>query len=189
MAILEHPPIPAAIDPGLVGTSAEPTPTTSARVTPIVWAVTRVSLGFVFLWAFLDKTFGLGFATPSAKAWISAGSPTTGFLKGVEGPFAGMFHSMAGAPVVDWLFMMALLGIGIGLISGVAMRVTAASATALLVFMWMASLPLQNNPVLDDHLVYALVIIGLAVSRAGDQYGFGRAWARLPLVARMPILR
>src|SRR5688572_13701049 len=25
----------------------------------------RIALGWVFLWAFLDKTFGLGFATPS----------------------------------------------------------------------------------------------------------------------------
>ncbi|HSO54660.1 MAG TPA: hypothetical protein VL330_18425, partial [Actinomycetes bacterium] len=29
-------------------------------------AVFRVALGFEFLWAFLDKTFGLGYATPSA---------------------------------------------------------------------------------------------------------------------------
>ena len=28
----------------------------------------RLALGWVFLWAFLDKAFGLGFATPSASA-------------------------------------------------------------------------------------------------------------------------
>jgi thiosulfate dehydrogenase [quinone] large subunit len=39
-------------------------------------AVFRVVLGFAFLWAFLDKTFGFGYATPSAKAWINGGSPT-----------------------------------------------------------------------------------------------------------------
>ena len=44
-------------------------------------AVLRVATGFVFLWAFLDKTFGLGYSTPSAKAWIHSGSPTLGFLK------------------------------------------------------------------------------------------------------------
>ena len=44
-------------------------------------ALTRILLGFVFLWAFLDKTFGLGYATEPAKAWINGGSPTTGFLK------------------------------------------------------------------------------------------------------------
>ena len=51
-------------------------------------AVVRVAIGFVFLWAFIDKTFGLGYATPSAKAWINGGSPTKGFLSGVEvGPW------------------------------------------------------------------------------------------------------
>ncbi|MBG6184932.1 hypothetical protein IWX65_002910 [Arthrobacter sp. CAN_A214] len=31
-------------------------------------AVLRVLLGSVFLWAFLDKTFGFGLATPADKA-------------------------------------------------------------------------------------------------------------------------
>jgi hypothetical protein len=37
-------------------------------------AVLRISTGFVFLWAFFDKTFGPGYATPSAKAWIHGGA-------------------------------------------------------------------------------------------------------------------
>jgi hypothetical protein len=44
-------------------------------------AVFRVVLGFEFLWAFLDKTFGLGYATPAERAWINGGSPTKGFLR------------------------------------------------------------------------------------------------------------
>ena len=43
-------------------------------------AATRLALGWVFLWAFLDKTFGLGHETPSDGAWINGGSPTEGFL-------------------------------------------------------------------------------------------------------------
>jgi hypothetical protein len=39
-------------------------------------AILRVLLGVEFLWAFLDKTFGLGYATPAARAWIHGGSPT-----------------------------------------------------------------------------------------------------------------
>ncbi len=38
-------------------------------------AVLRISMGFVFVWAFLDKTFGLGYGTPSARL-INGGSPT-----------------------------------------------------------------------------------------------------------------
>src|SRR5689334_12004100 len=40
----------------------------------------RLLTGFVFLWAFLDKTFGLGYATASGKGWLDGGSPTKGFL-------------------------------------------------------------------------------------------------------------
>src|SRR4051812_31281326 len=60
-------------------------------------AVLRISTGFVFLWAFLDKTFGLGYSTPSARAWIHGGSPTQGFLKSVDvGPFQSTYHAIAG---------------------------------------------------------------------------------------------
>ncbi len=78
------------------------------------FAVARLSIGFVFLWAFLDKLVGLDHATPAAKAWINGGSPTTGFLNGVKGPFGGVFGSITGTPA-DWLFMAGLLGIGIAL--------------------------------------------------------------------------
>ena len=40
-------------------------------------ALSRILLGFVFLWAFLDKTFGLGFATAAEKAWVAGGSPSS----------------------------------------------------------------------------------------------------------------
>ena len=41
-------------------------------------AVARIMLGFVFLWAFLDKTMGLGFATKYGESWVNGVSPTAG---------------------------------------------------------------------------------------------------------------
>jgi Family of unknown function (DUF6081) len=40
------------------------------------WVFLCIALGWVFPWAFLDKAFGLGFATERADAWINGGSPT-----------------------------------------------------------------------------------------------------------------
>jgi thiosulfate dehydrogenase (quinone) large subunit len=66
-------------------------------------AALRISLGLVFLWAFLDKTFGLGYATPAARSWVSGGSPTNGFLSHVEvGPFQSIFNSIAGTWWADF---------------------------------------------------------------------------------------
>ncbi|MCU1369784.1 MAG: DoxX family protein [Ilumatobacteraceae bacterium] len=165
---------------------AEPARIVAARY---VGALVRVSLGFTFLWAFLDKTFGWGKATPAAGAWLDGGSPTTGFLSGAAGPFASTFHSMAGSAWADWLFMAGLLGVGVALTLGIGMRIAAASGGLLLVFMWAASLPLDNNPFMDDHLIYAMVLVGLALVNAGDTAGLGRVWSRLPLVGRLPFLR
>jgi thiosulfate dehydrogenase [quinone] large subunit len=152
-------------------------------------AIARVSLGFTFLWAFFDKLFGLGYSTLSEKAWINGGSPTTGFLKGVQGPFADTFHSMAGSAWADWLFMAGLLGVGVALTLGIGMRVAAVSGGLLLVFMWAASLPIKTNPFLDDHLVYAVVLGALALMHAGDTAGLGKLWSKIPIVKRLPVLR
>jgi len=151
------------------------------------FAVARIALGFVFLWAFLDKLVGLDHATPSAKAWINGGSPSSGFLNGVKGPFADVFHSIAGTPA-DYLFMAGLFGIGIAVTLGVGMRVAAGAGALLLVFMWAAVLPITTNPFLDDHLVYAVFLVGLALMHAGDTVGLGKVWAKLPMVKRYPVL-
>jgi thiosulfate dehydrogenase [quinone] large subunit len=152
-------------------------------------AAIRLSIGFTFMWAFADKLFGLGKATPSAGAWLDGGSPTTGFLSGVEGPFAGIFNGMAGSAWADWLFMAGLLGVGAALLLGIGIRIAAVSGGLLLVFMWAASLPLDNNPFMDDHLVYALTLGLLALLPAGDTLGFGRPWSRLAIVEQHPFLR
>jgi len=50
-------------------------------------------MGWTMLWPFLDKLFGLGFATSSDKSWLSGTSPTFGFLKfGTKGPFMQFFQ-------------------------------------------------------------------------------------------------
>ncbi len=166
-----------------------------------VLAVTRISLGWVFLWAFLDKAFALGMETGrnaetgvvdrfGDAAWIHGGSPTEGFLKfGATGPFKGFYNDIAGAGWADWLFMLGLLGIGTALILGIGMRFAAVAGALLMVMMWSVVLRPENNPVMDDHLVYALVLVVLALTSAGRTLGLGRRWERLPVVQRYGFLK
>jgi thiosulfate dehydrogenase [quinone] large subunit len=153
-------------------------------------AATRLSLGWVFLWAFLDKTFGLGYATKAEDAWIDGGSPTTGFLKfAAAGPFKDFYNGIAGAAWADWLFMLGLLGIGVALLAGITMRIAATAGAVLLLMMWTAVLPPENNPFMDDHIVYALVLVLLAAIGAGKYLGLGQYWEKLPIVKRYPFLK
>jgi thiosulfate dehydrogenase [quinone] large subunit len=166
-------------------------------------AVLRIGFGVTFLWAFFDKLLALGFATGKnaetgtvdrfgPDAWINDGSPTLGFLKfGVseDNPFQGFFNGIAGDAWTNWLFMAGLAGIGFALIFGVGIRIAAISGLVMYLMMYAASLPLENNPVIDDHLAGAIVMVVLGVTLAGDTWGFGKAWAKTNIVRRLPILR
>jgi thiosulfate dehydrogenase (quinone) large subunit len=194
MSTLHHPPaIDVQIEEDVV------THATARRAL----ATLRIGFGVTFLWAFFDKLLALGFATGvnpetgavdrfGPDAWINGGSPTFGFLTfGVpeDNPFREFFNGIAGDTWVNWLFMLALLGIGLALTFGVGMRIAAASGALLYLTMWVASMPLENNPVIDDHLLGAITVVVLALTLSGDTWGLGKAWARTGLVRRYQALR
>ncbi len=193
-------------EPAAPGTGATTRPAVeqrgvrNSRVAALALSALRLSIGFTFLWAFIDKLFGLGYATPSAKAWIHGGSPTTGFLShATDGPLQGFFSSLSGHGAIDWLFMAALLGIGVALMLGVALRPAAASGAVLLVMMWFATWPPakmsggdptgSNNPFMDDHLIDAFALILIASLALSWATYLGRRWTALPLVQKHPWLR
>lgn len=123
----------------------------------------RLVMGFIFLWAFLDKTFGLGYATVSDKAWINGGSPTYGFLSmAAKGPFASIFNNLAGLAVVDWLFMLGLLCAGLTLLLNKYVKIGAFVGIAMFLLMYLALLFPTNTPFIDDHIVYILVLLLIA---------------------------
>jgi len=165
-----------------------------------VLAVARVVIGFTFLWAFVDKLFGFGFATPSSRAWINGGTPAQGFIKGIDGPFHDVFQIVAN-PVGDWLFMAGLLGIGVAMITGAGLRIAAAAGTLLMLFMFLAEWPAattvvdgkvvsgSTNPIVDSHWHEALLLIISAVTLAGDTWGIGKWWGNLGFVKRHRSLR
>ncbi|MBE7700251.1 DoxX family membrane protein [Oerskovia sp. Sa1BUA8] len=144
-------------------------------------ALLRIAVSIVFLWPVLDKTLGLGYATPSERAWLNGGSPTQGYLSSLEGPLAGTFGALAG-PATDWLFMLGMGATGLALLLGVGTRVAAVSGTLLMAMLWATTWPLaagSNNPIVEDHVVTALVVIVVALTRAGETFGLGGLAARV----------
>ena len=196
MSTLHRTPTPGATD-----VHVEDEIVTSAPARKALAAL-RIGFGLTFLWAFFDKLLALGFHTGYSEegvldrfgdaAWINGASPTEGFLSfGVnpDSPFAGFYNGLAGYAVVDWLFMLGLLGIGLTLTSGVAMRIGAISGFAMYLFMYGAVMLPENNPVFDDHLIGAIAMTVLFFTLAGDTWGLGKAWAKTQLVRKYGVLR
>jgi thiosulfate dehydrogenase [quinone] large subunit len=152
-------------------------------------ALLRISLGCIFTWAFKDKLFGLGFATSAENAWLNGVSPTQGYLlHATQGPFADIFKQLAGNPVVDGLFMLGLLGIGIALVLGIGLTIAAWAGTIQMGLIYLSHFPPINNPLFDEHLIYILVFWVLAYYSAGDYWGLGRWWKQQPLVQKYSFL-
>ena len=157
--------------------------------TTYIWALLRIGMGWIFLWAFLDKLFGPGFATEAGKGWIDGGSPTYGFLNfAATGPLEGYYNTIAGNAVVDWLFMLGLLAIGLPLVLGIGVRIAASIGVVMLLLMYSALILPENNPVLDDHIIYAVIMLGLAIANPGYSLGLGRWWGKTRLVKKFPAL-
>lgn len=157
------------------------------------WAGARISLGIIFSWAFLDKLFGLGYSTAADKSWLLGNSPTTGFLKfATAGPLSSIFQSMAGQVWVDWLFMLGLALIGFALLSGMGMKLAGYSGALLMSFMFLAAIPFyapeSHNPLVDEHIVYAFILLAFTQIKVGQWYGFGKQWSQTKWVKENPIL-
>ncbi len=161
------------------------------RAMRVALGVLRLMMGWTFLWPFLDKTFGLGFATPSERAWVNGGSPTTGYLaNSTTSLMPDVFQGMAGVALVDWLFMLGLLGVGVSLLLGAGVRAGAVSGAAMLLLMWLArDFWPTNNPFLTSHLIYAAIMAALFIGNAGRYIGIGRWWESTTIVQRWSWLR
>jgi thiosulfate dehydrogenase [quinone] large subunit len=189
---------PAAKDGAAV---SPPLPVSTHPLAARSLALLRIATGFVFLWAFLDKLIGLGYSTTGAKSWLSGGSPTTGFLGHADlGPFQSFFRGLAGSTLVDVAFMACMLGVGVAVIAGVGLRLSAIAGGAMMLMMWAAEWPLarftsegapagSSNPLIDYHIIYALALVVVAATAAGSTWGLGARWASLPVVRRFSWLR
>jgi len=175
---------------------------TGHRVGWIFLSLTRIAIGFIFLWAFLDKLLGLGFATCRTvaedgtytiqalcdSAWIKGGHVTEGYLVyggNPNSPFHEFFVDLGAQRWTDWVFMIGLLGLGIALMLGIGTKVAMVTGPLMLLFMYMTQMWPANNPILDDHIIQALAIIGIVLVELGHQaIGLGKVWRKVPLVQK-----
>jgi len=149
----------------------------------------RLVMGYVFLSAGIEKVLD--------PEWTAGG-----FLVGAvddANPFAGIFAAMADGWLwlVDPLNVWGQVLIGIALLAGAFVRLAAFGGALMFVLYWltqfqgglMAGLPVENGFVVTYHLVYALIIFGIAAFGAGRILGVDAKLEETEVVRTNPWLR
>lgn len=151
--------------------------TDSAKI-PLI--LIRLGLGWVFFYAGWSKV--VTYFTP-AKDWTAAG-----FLGNIEGPFSSLFSSLAGNAIIDQLNAWGLLLIGVALILGILVRWVAFWGIVLMLFYWLAGFPPDHSFIVDDHIIYSLVLVLLAAIGAGRVWGLDKSIENSEMVKSNPWL-
>ena len=142
----------------------------------------RLTMGWTFLWAgihhFGDDKFVIGFLS-HVKTFHDVYAPLT---------------NPAVVPTLTFLVEYGHLLIGLSLISGLLVRVSAPFAIMLLLMYWTAHMDFPyienvNNYLVDYHIVYSGVLVYLIVKRAGHVLGLDGWISQLGTVQHAPVLR
>lgn len=143
----------------------------------------RLAMGWTFLYAASHQVFD--------PNWT-----VVGFLshtKTFHDVYA-VFTTPAWAPVITFLVEYGHLLIGLSLISGLMVRVSASFGILLMIMYWTAHMDWpfienKNNFILDYHIVYAGVLVYLIAKRAGHVWGLDALAEKLPLFRDHAALR
>ena len=155
----------------------------------LVTVAIRVALGWIMLWAFLDKMFGLGFETPAGSGFVNGGSPSSYVVYVTNGVFKDLFTSLAGNTVVDVLLLLACLGLGLSFILGFASRLSTVLMSVFLAVMFLLEVPPTDNPLIDYHVIYILAVLAVYLYGGFEKLSLNQAWVKLPVVRDFRILQ
>lgn len=139
----------------------------------------RILLGWVLFYSGITKVLD--------PSWTAAGYLENAVPPG--NPFVGAWSVFATLPATDLLVQWGLTLTGIGLLFGAFVRWNALWAAAMMVLFWASSLPLEHAVVIDEHVVYAVVLVSLAALDAGKVAGADAYLSTTDLVRENAVLR
>ena len=197
----------SAIDPGMVVMDREGR-IRIPRGGAVVAAILRIGIGLIYLWGFISAGFGVHYtnqvvdnnaAAPQKveyhwdfeyepdEGWITSGfshSPTEGYVdNNTHGPLAFIPQNLP-TGLVDFMWIFALAGLGIGLTFGIFANIAGWGGFLLNIMIWLSTWPPSTNPIIDgEHVTFALSILLFMWLQASNYWGVGRWWrAHTPLV-------
>jgi thiosulfate dehydrogenase [quinone] large subunit len=141
----------------------------------------RLVMGWSLFYAGITKVID--------PAWSAEGFLLNAIPQG--NPFTGMFALMAN----EWLWLIDPLNAwgltltGLGLLLGAMVRWNAFWGAVMMLFYWAASLPLEHGILIDDHIVYAILLFGLGAFGAGRILGVDAYLEKTDFVQSTPGVR
>ena len=151
-------------------------------------AAFRIMAGWIMLWPFFDKLFGLGFQTPHGGGWIDGVSPSSYVVYVAGGLFKDFYVSLAGNFVIDVILMAALLVLGVTLVLGIAARQTTSGMCAFLLIMYSLHVPPSDNPVVDYHIMLVAGMLAVYFLGGFEKLSLRDRWKETRFVRRFPVL-
>ncbi len=123
-------------------------------------------------------------------AWTAAGYLQT--AKTLPALFA-WFASPANIGWVNFVNEWGLTLLGVSLILGIAVRLSSLAGVLLMALYYLPILTFPivapHSYIVDEHVIYALVLVFFAAVRAGRYYGLETWCGKLPICSRFPRLR
>ncbi|MBJ7555184.1 DoxX family protein [Marinomonas spartinae] len=138
----------------------------------------RLGMAWTFLYACSHQVFDPNFSI-------------VGFLNSTK-TFHGFFSYFTGpviAPIVSFMVAYGHLAIGLSLLFGLFVRISAPFGALVLFMYWMANMDFpyvvdHHNFIIDSHIIYCIVLIMLAVKNAGHYYGLDNVLAQSDLLKK-----
>lgn len=151
----------------------------------ISFLLLRLALGWVMLYAGITKVLN--------PEWTAAG-----YLKGAK-TFTAFYQWLTqpnAMPVINFVNEWGLTLLGVSLILGIFVRISSVLGAALMILYYFPVLAFpmigKNSYIVDDHIIYALVLVFFAVVRGGRILGLdgplGNWCKTLPICRKYPKL-
>ena len=142
----------------------------------------RIGMGWLMFYAGITKVLN--------PAWSAQG-----YLKGAK-TFPGFYQWLLQPdvlPIINFINEWGLTLLGVSLILGIGVRLSSIFGAVLMLLYYFPILdfpyPNPHSYVVDEHIVYALVLLLLAGLRAGRIWGLENWCTNLPICAKFPRLR
>lgn len=147
----------------------------------IVLVLLRLALGWLMFYAGITKVLD--------PAWSAAG-----YLRSAK-TFSGLFQWLASPANIGWVNVVNEWGLtllGVSLILGIGVRLSGVLGALLMLLYYFPALEfphVEHGYLVDEHIIYALVLLYFAAVRAGRTFGLEEWCAGLPICRRFPKIR